>query len=426
MKRIKISLGHKSLAWSLFLSLILLFGIFYFFFFIPSEAQGTKAYFWSFQSIDTMKYSRDLAREKLNDPSFDAVIAKQMKDIASTGATHVAIATPYDEEFYPMLQRWVRAARREHLHVWFRGNFSGWEGWFSYKKITRDEHMKKMEEFLNSHPDIFANGDVFTPCPECENGGPGDPRLTGDVAAFRQFLIDEYKISKHFFITHGKNVASNYDSMNKDVAELVMDKKTTKSLDGIVTIDHYVATGDKLLTDINALSDATGGKIVLGEFGAPIPDINGTMTEKEQAEWIEKSGRQLVEAKNLIGVNYWVNTGGSTQLWNEDGTKRQAVDAITLLYSPSQLRLSVLNELGRPISHAVITGAERFSYTSKDGVGVLPYFDSSEKITISANDYKPVTLQISEVNNNTAVLAKEKESPLFRFMKAIYNFKIRK
>ena len=46
-----------------------------------------------------MKYSRDLSREKLKDPSFDVVIDKQVKAIAETGATHVAISTPYDEEF---------------------------------------------------------------------------------------------------------------------------------------------------------------------------------------------------------------------------------------------------------------------------------------------------------------------------------------
>src|SRR3989304_760988 len=70
-----------------------------------------KARIWPVQAIDTMKYSRDLAREKLNDPSFDAVIDEQVRIIAETGATHVAIATPYDEEFLPFLTRWVSAAR---------------------------------------------------------------------------------------------------------------------------------------------------------------------------------------------------------------------------------------------------------------------------------------------------------------------------
>src|SRR5258708_13688548 len=52
---------------------------------------------WDFASIDTMKYSRDLSREKLQDPTFDQVISSQIKAIAQTEATHVPIATPYDD-----------------------------------------------------------------------------------------------------------------------------------------------------------------------------------------------------------------------------------------------------------------------------------------------------------------------------------------
>ena len=40
-----------------------------------------KGNFWKFESIDTMKYSRDLAREKLSQPLFNLVIDRQMKDI---------------------------------------------------------------------------------------------------------------------------------------------------------------------------------------------------------------------------------------------------------------------------------------------------------------------------------------------------------
>src|SRR3989339_935814 len=75
------------------------------------SAADTKSTWWEFQSIDTMKYSRDLAREKLNNQEFDQVINQQVANIASAGASHVGIATPYDEEFFPFLKRWVDAAR---------------------------------------------------------------------------------------------------------------------------------------------------------------------------------------------------------------------------------------------------------------------------------------------------------------------------
>src|SRR3990167_6868062 len=85
---------------------------------------------WQVKSIDTMKYSRDLSGAKLNDPTFDQIIDKQVKAIKGAGASYVAIGTPYDEKFIPILSRWVSSARKNGLSVWFRGNFSGWEGGF--------------------------------------------------------------------------------------------------------------------------------------------------------------------------------------------------------------------------------------------------------------------------------------------------------
>ena len=104
--------------------------------------------YWEIQSIDTMKYSRDMARERSGDVVFDRIIESVLEKIKSTGATHVAIGTPYDEEFIPFLRKWVLTARRVGLNIWFRGNFSGWEGWFDYPRISKEEHLEKIEEFI--------------------------------------------------------------------------------------------------------------------------------------------------------------------------------------------------------------------------------------------------------------------------------------
>lgn len=98
---------------------------------------------WAFQSVDTMKHSRDLAREKLHDDSYDAVIDREVRSIADIGATHVAIATPYDEEFVPYLKRWVSAARKYHLAVWFRGNFSGGRSGSAIRKYRARSILQK-------------------------------------------------------------------------------------------------------------------------------------------------------------------------------------------------------------------------------------------------------------------------------------------
>jgi hypothetical protein len=126
--------------------------------------QASSKLLWNIQSVDTMKFSRDLAREKLNDKAFEATIATQVKQIADTGATHVAVGTPYEEEFVPFLAKWVEAARQNNIKVWFRGNLAGWEGWFSYPKISTNEHTAEVVSFISKHPELFSDGDIFTLC----------------------------------------------------------------------------------------------------------------------------------------------------------------------------------------------------------------------------------------------------------------------
>jgi hypothetical protein len=317
------------------LFVVLIFGfVISLLFFFSKQTQTLKETIdpWHFRSIDTMKYSRDPSREKLNNPQFKTIINEQVKQIAETGATYVAIATPYDEEFLPILKQWIQAARDNHLHVWFRGNWSGWEQWFGYAPITRAEHIEKTKQFVLNNPSLFQDGDIFSACPECENGGPGDPRTNGDVQGHKQFLIDEYHVTKAAFKQIQKNVASNYNSMNGDVARLIMDKQTTSELGGLVVIDHYVATPEQLVADIKQFARQSGGKVILGEFGVPIPNIQGKMTEEEQAAWIRSALTMMLATKELIGVNYWTNMGGSTALWDEKGNPKKAVQEITKVY----------------------------------------------------------------------------------------------
>jgi len=293
-------------------------------FFAPEGAHR-----WQFRSIDTMKYSRDLSREKLHNASFDKEIEKQISAIAKTGATHVAIATPYDEEFIPIMRRWVLMARKYHLKVWFRGNMSGWEEWFGYPQVDRSTHTAQTEQFILNNKDLFQDGDIFTSCPECENGPKVNWGDEKEVEAYRAFLITEYGVTKKAFGKIHKNVKANYYSMNGDVARIVMDRETTRALDGVVTIDHYVSSPEQLAADIKILAERSGGKVVLGEFGAPIPDINGPMSPKEQSAWLEKALGELSKVDQLEGVNYWVNKGGSTALWDENGKARPGVKVLT-------------------------------------------------------------------------------------------------
>ncbi len=355
---------------------------------------------WAIQSIDTMKYSRDLARAKLNDDAFSQVIDTQVRNIAETGANYVAIDTPYDQEFFPMLSRWVLAARKYNLHVWFRGNFSGWENWFGYPRITRAQHMEKTQSFILDHSDIFEDGDIFSACPECENGGPGDPRHTGDVNGFRNFIITEYALAQGAFEKIGKKVSANYYPMNADVAKLVMDKQTTLSMGSVVVVDHYVNSPEVLVEDIRKLQEKTGGKIVLGEFGAPIPGIHGKMTESEQTQWVESVLGRLSSLNGVGGVNYWSNSGGTTGIWDKNGKAFSAVPIIKKYFKPEIIFGVVTDEWNRPIGGARISsfGTEVISrdngyFELRSVTTSLPF-----EISVSAGEFldQKITIALSD------------------------------
>lgn len=412
----------KLLAWgTIFLLSTVTAGVFFVLLigFKPSEMNyytKPKKSSWQFQSIDTMKYSRDLSREKLNNSAFNAVINEQVKNIAQTGATHVALATPYDAEFLPMLKRWVAAARQYNLNIWFRGNWSGWEGWFGYSAISREQHLQKTKNFILTNSSLFEDGDIFSACPECENGGPGDPRQTGDVAGHRKFIIEEYQATKSAFATINKKVQSNYFSMNGDVARLVMDKQTTAALDGLVTIDHYVKTPSKLAQDIQDMATDSGGKIILGELGVPILDVNGKMNEEEQADWLRQALQKLSAMPEVTGINYWLNVGGSTELWNSDGVARQAVSVITSFYRPGVIYGAVKDELGQAINQATISYNGKVALSRQDGYFELSPIESLPAvIKISAEGFLSQSLNLNSAERQINItLVKIQKDIMFK------------
>ncbi|MEK7576506.1 MAG: carboxypeptidase-like regulatory domain-containing protein [Patescibacteria group bacterium] len=378
---------------------------------------NSRVHFWRTTSIDTSKYSRDLAREKLNDSSFDTIIEEQVRNIAETGATHVSINTPYDEEFVPYLTRWVEAARRHNINVWFRGNWSGWEEWFDYQRIFRDEHISKTEKFILAHRDLFKDGDIFTPCPECENGGPGDPRHNNDVVGHREFLIKEYSMTKSTFEVIGKSVRSNYNSMNADVARVVMDPLTTSALGGVVAVDHYVESPIEFARDVAEIATSSKGDIVVGEFGAPIPDIHGSMSAATQAAWIESALFELTKMPHVVGVNYWTAVGGSTEIWNSKMIARLAVDVLKNFYKPLKVNGFVKDELDRPIANAKISTKLREIRADQYGYFELPYYPKGDlTIEVEASGHSSTNSLISKPNQQfEIILVKTNKSMFDRF-----------
>ena len=387
---------------------------------VSQSSQVLSDIWWEVQSIDTVKYSRDVAREKANDTSFDKIIDTHVRLISETGATHVALGTPYDPEFIPYLSRWVKAARKYGLKVWFRGNLSGWEGWFGYEKIDRGQHSKKIGEFILDNGNLFEDGDIFSSCPECENGGSGDPRLTRDIEGHRSFLGEEYKVTNEAFRKIGKNVRSNFAPMNLDVAKLIMDEQTTKALGSIVVIDHYVRDWKKLSSDIKDIAKKSQGKVVLGEFGAPIPDIHGNLSESEQSTWIFTALTEISSITELIGVNYWTGFGGSTKIWEDNYRPRPAVSVVQNFYKPKVLAGVVRNEIGLAIKGAQVSSASKSTLTSGGGEFSIPTLSGKETVTIEKEGYVSQQIGATTKDYSQIVLVKEKEGIPFLIQKLIY------
>ncbi|KKQ97467.1 MAG: hypothetical protein UT24_C0008G0023 [Candidatus Woesebacteria bacterium GW2011_GWB1_39_12] len=376
--------------------------------------------YWQIQSIDTMKLSRDLAREKIDDSEFEKTIAREVENISDIGATHVAIGTPYDDEFVPFMKKWVGEARKNGLKIWFRGNFSGWEGWFGYSPISPEDHTIKIENFILSNQDLFEDGDIFTPCTECENGGPGDPRDTKEVSKYRQFLIKEYEISKSAFEKVDKEVTSGYFSMNADVARLVMDKDTTKSLGGVVVVDHYVKDPERLSMDVVEIAEKSDGKVILGEIGVPIPDIHGYMTASQQAEWIKKALSLLSNEPALLGINYWVASGGTTSLWYDDSSEKPSVEIIRNYFIPKVLSGKVVDELDKSIKEAEIIASAKIVSTNSEGEFSIDVVPSIEKLVIKKDGFEEGTVWLNNRSPEIIILKRSKGNIFFKIKLSIY------
>lgn len=341
---------------------------------------------WEYQCIDTMKFSRDAAREFMSNPNkADSFIKDETDLVKSLGANCIAIATPYDEEFIPILTKWVNAAHSANLRVWFRGNFSAWENWFDYPRFTNEQqHHAATKKFLTNHNNLLEPGDIFTPAPEAENGIIGNPWESEQrKERLRNFIKESYKICEDTLREASKvEVKCGYFSANGDVAEKVYNPDTIANTGGVVVIDHYIKTSERMSNDIQRLAENQKSKVAIGEFGAPIPDINGAMTQTQQEEFVRNLLKVFYEQKDKITlINYWVLRGGSTSLLNDNGNEREVVKAIKDYYQPGKLKLKIENTLGDKIENAEIE--------TEDGVQkVVTSEDGETEIILPAGEHK--------------------------------------
>jgi hypothetical protein len=381
------------------------------------SAPNPAPHMFAVQAIDTMKDSRDRARAALYNPSFTTEIDAEMTLIKAAGATHVAIGTPYDKEFYPILAEWVASARAHGLSVWFRGNFSGWEGWFGYAKITPAQHQQMLTAFIQDRAPLFQDGDLFSPCPECENGGAGDPRQTGSIASFHDFLVAEDSAAQNAFAGIGKKVTIT-TSMNADIAKALVsyEASTTGAARVPIAIDNYTAATTTFARDVQVLAGANGA-IAIGEFGSPIPDINGWQSEDQQATFIEDLLQSLYYATGSVSaVNYWTLHDSSTALVNQDHSTRAAYDTVQTYYTAPSLYGMVTDEIGTPLSGIPIYVDGRAYATTTQGAYQV-FLPNAATITFGGGEYRAMTLTTDRPATTTernVVLVPSNPNPLYK------------
>lgn len=343
---------------------------------------------WHYQCIDTMKVSRDSAREFLSKPEYATnFIAKEVAEIKSLGATCIAIDTPYDEEFVPLIEKWVSASRQQGLNIWFRGNFSGWEGWFNYPKLKNGtEHSTRLSQFIMHHPNLFADGDILSPAPEAENGILGNPwRTEASKQQLRDFVWQSSDACQKAIAGINKKVHCGWFSANGDVARDIYNRDVLQKAGAVTVIDHYVSTSSRMGRDLDTYAKKQGLPIMIGEFGAPILDINGPMSESQQAQFVGELFRQFYTHKsNVIGVNYWVLRGGSTSILNDDGTERQVANVIRDYFMPGQITGKVVDGLGRVIKGAVVSTGDGVTQVTTDDKGEYTIFAPAGGLDITA------------------------------------------
>lgn len=366
------------------------------FFMMAKSVHAENYRFWNVQAIDTMKYSRDLARDTEAQKNMPDWVAK----IADLGPTHIAIGTPYDEEFYPLLEAWVKESRKQGLKIWFRGNFSAWEGWFDRpKNLSAEEHHKLTAQFITKHPNLFEEGDIFTPAPEPENGALGDPReAKSKQEPFLAFITTSQATCEQSFKKINIAVTCGYFSTNGDVAKEVLTIDSVKNAGNVVVIDHYVKESKQLYEDILFLNKKYNALVGVGEFGAPIPDLHGQLDEADQAKRIREDLSRLAQARQyLVAINYWTAFDGTTQLFNADGSARQAVNAIKDYYKPGIVKGSLRDKGGKPIANASVKTIDGIftTQTNEKGEYTLILPQDRHKLQIFAEKYGSQTKSIS-------------------------------
>jgi hypothetical protein len=294
---------------------------------------------WAIRSVSSMKETKDRVCNPRSVDSINKWVAKAKE----LGINYIAIETPYDNpncgSAVAYTQNWVNAIRAHNLKVWHRHMPLAFEGIYGVPKSINVDFLPMISEYIKSHPEFFAEGDIFTPIPEPQNSGikgvtycHGDLCYFNSQADFNAFLrngIDSANASFSSIGLGGKIKVGYYGldgyivwgDNNPDWDGILEDSTVAKM--GNLTIDHYPeAVGDTMENDLKELSAKYPGvPIIIGEWGT----IKGGDVEAS----VKNSMGAAYNHPQVQGFNYWhFGPGGNEALIDFDFSPKPQFDEV--------------------------------------------------------------------------------------------------
>jgi hypothetical protein len=274
-------------------------------------------------------------KDKICNPDSPEFTNRWIKKAALLNINYVAIETPYDSPVcgnsVSYTKQWVKSARANGLRVWHRHMPLAFEGIYDVTKVSNIDYLTMISKYIVDNPTLFANGDIFTPIPEPQNGGiagitycPQGVCQFYNAAHFNSWLREAIRVSRSAFYSIGlTGVKIGYYGFDGFVAwghnnpdwNGILEDSTIAAM-GNITIDHYPQlVGTTMAADLDELEARYPGvPIIIGEWGA----VNGTNHVSQV-----RSAMKAAQRTSVRGFNYWhMGMGGNEALIRRDFSNR--------------------------------------------------------------------------------------------------------
>lgn len=285
-------------------------------------------------------------KDRICSPRLQEFIQKWIDKAVDLGVNYISIETPYESpscgDTISYTKAWIDAARARGLKVWHRHMPLAFEGIYGTPKNSALNYLQIISEYIKVNPSFFAEGDIFTPIPEPQNGGiygvtycPHSICIFKNASDFNVWLRNAMDVSETSFAAIGfsgkmKIGYYGFDGFvawgdnNPDWDGILEDQTVIKM--GNITIDHYPEiVGDTMSNDLSELEARYPNiPIIIGEWGT----ITGTNPELHV-----KTSMQAARRPSVVGFNYWhMGIGGNEELIREDFSLKNQYDEVQSFY----------------------------------------------------------------------------------------------